>query len=159
MDKAFLLKLRATLDALIANDKATRARLDALEHSVNDTIMGGLSDAANEWKDNIDYSCFVDDYSEIYSPYCELAKVLNKGGDDYDFAEELYSGSKGKEDVKAYIEDVISKLQAQKEAIDAISNNSNGSNDEITEIKLEQDDSGKSVNDYLEEIDKALKGE
>jgi hypothetical protein len=158
LNKEFLIKLRATLDALISENKALRARIEAVEHTVNDVVVGGLTDAANEWNDNEKYSCFVDDFSEIYTPYAGLAKLLNNGGDDYDFSEILYEGSRDKEDVKAYIEEVINKLKAQKEAIDGISFEKK--EEPVVEVTEMSDDDGKSVNDYLAEIDKALsKGE
>lgn len=157
MNPEFLKKLKCTLDQIIKVVKAQQDQINALNHSVNDVLIGGLTDAAEEQLDNEKFSYFVDDFSDLYSPYCELAKALKHGGDDYDFAEELYAGSKDKEDVKAYIEEQINDLKAQKDAIDRI--NLGGDNTAVIEVAESEDSEGKSVNDYLAEIDKALKGE
>lgn len=147
MNADFMRKLKATLDALIAENKALKARLDAVEHSVNDVIIGGLQDAANEYEDNENFSVFVDDYASVYEPYAEVSKVLF--GDDYDIAEELYAGSKGKEDVAAYINEEIAKYQAKADALRALKNGT--SNEEevvVTEVPVDD----LSEEDYLAQL-------
>ena len=120
MDEKFITSLKATLTALIEENKILKTRLEALEHSVNDVIIGGLKDAANEYEDNEKYSQFVDDYAAIYSPYEEVSKILN--GDDYDISEALYEGSKGVEDVAGFINCEIAKYQAKADALRALKN-------------------------------------
>lgn len=115
MDKEFLAKLKATFDALVSQNEALKERITALEHSVNDVIIGGLTAAADEYEDNERFSDFVDTYSESYSPYGDTCKIIY--GDDYDIAEELYAGSKDKEDVKSYVESEIASLQAKLDAL------------------------------------------
>jgi hypothetical protein len=115
MDKEFLAKLKATFDALVSQNEALKERITALEHSVNDVIIGGLTAAADEYEDNERFSEFVDTYSESYSPYGDTCKIIY--GDDYDIAEELYAGSKDKEDVKSYVESEIASLQSKLDAL------------------------------------------
>lgn len=120
MDEKFITSLKATLTALIEENKVLKTRLAALEHSVNDVIIGGLKDAANEYEDNEKYSQFVDDFSTVYGPYEEISKILN--GDDYDISEALYEGSKGVEDVAGFINCEIAKYQAKADALRALKN-------------------------------------
>ena len=111
----FMEKLKATLDAIITQNKALESRLAAIEHSVNDVIIGGLVDAANEYEDNENFSIFTDTYGAHLTPYAEHCKVLN--GEDYDIIEEMYEGSKGKEDVAAYVAEEIAKIEAKINAL------------------------------------------
>lgn len=116
MDKTvFMEKLKATLDAIITQNKALESRLAAIEHSVNDVIIGGLVDAANEYEDNENFSIFSDTYGAQLTPYAEHCKILN--GEDYDIIEEMYEGSKGKEDVAAYVAEEIAKIEAKLNAL------------------------------------------
>lgn len=111
----FMEKLKATLDAIITQNKALESRLAAIEHSVNDVIIGGLVDAANEYEDNENFSIFSDTYGAQLTPYAEHCKILN--GEDYDIIEEMYEGSKGKEDVAAYVAEEIAKIEAKLNAL------------------------------------------
>ena len=111
----FMEKLKATLDAIITQNKALESRLAAIEHSVNDVIIGGLVDAANEYEDNENFSIFSDTYGAQLTPYAEHCKILN--GEDYDIIEEMYAGSKGKEDVAAYVAEEIAKIEAKLNAL------------------------------------------
>lgn len=111
----FMEKLKATLDAIITQNKALESRLAAIEHSVNDVIIGGLVDAANEYEDNENFSIFTDTYGAQLTPYAEHCKILN--GEDYDIIEEMYEGSKDKEDVAAYVAEEIAKIEAKLNAL------------------------------------------
>ena len=111
----FMEKLKATLDAIITQNKALESRLAAIEHSVNDVIIGGLVDAANEYEDNENFSIFSDTYGAQLTPYAEHCKILN--GEDYDIIEEMYEGSKNKEDVAAYVAEEIAKIEAKLNAL------------------------------------------
>lgn len=111
----FMEKLKATLDAIIKQNEALESRLAAIEHSVNDVIIGGLVDAANEYEDNENFSIFTDTYGAQLTPYAEHCKVLN--GEDYDIIEEMYAGSKDKEDVAAYVAEEIAKIEAKLNAL------------------------------------------
>lgn len=111
----FMEKLKATLDAIIKQNEALESRLAAIEHSVNDVIIGGLVDAASEYEDNENFSIFTDTYGAQLTPYAEHCKVLN--GEDYDIIEEMYAGSKDKEDVAAYVAEEIAKIEAKLNAL------------------------------------------
>lgn len=111
----FMEKLKATLDAIITQNKTLESRLAAIEHSVNDVIIGGLVDAANEYEDNENFSIFSDTYGAQLTPYAEHCKILN--GEDYDIIEEMYEGSKDKEDVAAYVAEEIAKIEAKLNAL------------------------------------------
>lgn len=117
MDKTFLVNLRKTLEIL---DK----RLGAVEHLVNNVIIDGMKQAAEEYDDNEKYSIFVDNYKSDYEPYCESAKVLF--GDDYDLSDAIYESLKEEEgygtegfDEKAKVLSYLSEIQAK---IDALTN-------------------------------------
>lgn len=116
MDQEFKLKLKDTLVAL-------ESRLAALEHSVNNVILQGLRDAADEYADEENYNAFTETYGDSIGKYSDSMKVLC--GDDFDLCKELYSALKGAEgygtegfDEKALmdsklkdIEDKLSKLK------------------------------------------------
>lgn len=126
MDPEFLSKLKGTLQALIDQNSALTTRVAALEHSVNDVIIKGLTDAANEYEDNERFSEFVDNYSGIYSPFAEACKTLY--GDDYDIAEDLYARSRDAEDEKGFIDSEIKALQEKLDKLRAIKNGTDNGN-------------------------------
>ena len=151
----FMEKLKATLDAIITQNKALESRLAAIEHSVNDVIIGGLVDAANEYEDNENFSIFTDTYGGQLTPYAEHCKVLN--GEDYDIIEEMYEGSKGKEDVAAYVAEEIAKLKAKIDALKGLTTEATtepevevvveGSTDENTVDEKDADDDKEEVDE------------
>jgi len=165
MDEKFITSLKATLTALIEENKVLKTRLAALEHSVNDVIIGGLKDAANEYEDNEKYSQFVDDFSTVYGPYEEISKILN--GDDYDISEALYEGSKGVEDVAGFINCEIAKYQAKADALRALKNGTAveesipvAEEPVITVVEEETPVDEKSEDEIFKELsEKYLKGE
>lgn len=85
MDQEFKLKLKDTLVAL-------ESRLAALEHSVNNVILQGLRDAADEYADEENYNAFTATYGDSIGKYSDSMKVLC--GDDFDLCKELYSALK-----------------------------------------------------------------
>lgn len=85
MDQEFKLKLKDTLVAL-------ESRLAALEHSVNNVILQGLRDAADEYADEENYNAFTETYGDSIGKYSDSMKVLC--GDDFDLCKELYSALK-----------------------------------------------------------------
>lgn len=133
MNAEFLKKLKGTFDALAAQNKALQDRVAALEHSVNDVIIGGLTAAADEYEDNERFSEFVDTYSEAYSPFGETCKIIY--GDDYDLAEELYAGSKDKEDVKTYVEEQVNAIQSKLDALKAATSTDNKTEENTVDEK------------------------
>lgn len=85
MDEEFKLKLKDTLVSL-------ESRLAALEHSVNEVIIGGLQEAANSYADEENYNAFTATYGDSIGKYSDSMKVLC--GDDFDLCKELYSALK-----------------------------------------------------------------
>ena len=85
MDQEFKLKLKDTLVAL-------ESRLAALEHSVNNVILQGLRDAADDYADEENYNAFTATYGDSIGKYSDSMKVLC--GDDFDLCKELYSALK-----------------------------------------------------------------
>ena len=134
MDPEFLSKLKGTLQALIDQNSALTSRIAALEHSVNDVIIKGLTDAANEYEDNERFSEFVDNYSGIYSPFAEDCKT--RDGDDYDIAEDLYARSRDAEDEKGFIDSEIKALQEKLDKLRAIKNGNVAETPDVVEVDV-----------------------
>lgn len=111
----FKLHLKESLEAI-------DQRLSALEHLVNDVIIGGLKDAADEFADDEAYSVFVDTYGDKYKDLEPSMKILN--GDDYDMGSDLYERIKSKRDTEGFdelteVENIINELQSKISAIKA----------------------------------------
>lgn len=85
LDEEFKLKLKDTLVSL-------ESRLAALEHSVNEVIIGGLQEAADSYADEENYNRFSETYGPEIGKYADSMKVLC--GDDFDLCKELYSALK-----------------------------------------------------------------
>lgn len=113
MDEEFKQKLRESLEAI-------DTRISALEHLVNDVIIGGLKDAADEYADDEAYSSFVDTYGDSYKDLEPYGKILN--GDDFDMGSYLYETVKSKRDTEGFDElsEVTKLLDELKATIDAI---------------------------------------
>ena len=98
-------------------------RINALEHSVNDTLLGGLREAANAYIDQEQYGIFGDKYGAAIDEISPDLKIIN--GEDFDARRSLYDKIKGMEGygsddfdeesvVKATIDELIGKLNAIK---------------------------------------------
>lgn len=98
-------------------------RINALEHSVNDTLISGLKEAANAYIDGENYSAFSEKYGSAIDSVAPDLKIIN--GDDFDARRSLYDKIKGMEGygsddfdeeavVKATIDELIEKLNAIK---------------------------------------------
>lgn len=136
MDKDFLMKLKASLETL-------DTRLAAVEHLVNDVIIGGLESAANEYADEEHFNAFTESYGPMIAEISEPMRVLC--GNDFDCVKELYQNLKEAEgygtegfDEKAVIEAKINelkdKLAALKSAKKEADNTSDDSEEELAEI-------------------------
>lgn len=108
MDESTLDELKVLLEQL--ND-----RLSALEHTVNDTIIGGWKKADSDYKDAECYKAFNTSYGEALSGLSPYFKKLY--GDDYDLNKELYDELKSTEgygtegfDEKALMDAKIAEL-------------------------------------------------
>lgn len=115
MEKEFLQKLRASLEAL-------DSRIAGLEHLVNDVIIGGLKSAADEYEDDVKFSEFCDRNKESYESYIEPSIILY--GEDYDLPSELYEAAKSKSSEEGYEEAafVSSVLHDIQSKIDSLEN-------------------------------------
>ena len=71
MDQEFKLKLKDTLVAL-------ESRLAALEHSVNNVILQGLRDAADEYADEENYNAFTATYGDSIGKYSDSMSEYSK---------------------------------------------------------------------------------
>ena len=118
MNEEFAKKLRASLEAL-------DTRISALEHLVNDTIIGGLKQAAEEYDDDAKFSDFVDTYKDKYEQYQEPAAILF--GEDYDLPSDLYDKLKGTEgygtegfDEAANVDAMLAEIQNKIDELQAL---------------------------------------
>lgn len=118
MDKEMAIKLRAALEAM-------DARIAALEHLVNDTIIGGLKSAAEEYEDDEKFSNFCDNYSEVYSPLEPAAAILY--GEDYSLPDDLYEKVKKSEgygsegfDEAGTVNNLLSEIQSKIDALESL---------------------------------------
>lgn len=96
-------------------------RLDALEDSVNNTLIGGLKEAANTYIDNENFGVFGDKYGAAIDEVAPDLAIIN--GEGFDARRSLYDKIKGMEGygtdefdeeavVKATIEELKNKLNA-----------------------------------------------
>lgn len=114
MDKEFLLKLKETLQLI-------DSRLSAVEHIVNDVIIGGLQKAADEYADDEAYSVFVDTYGNTFEDLVEPSRIIY--GEDYDLSSDLYETMKGVDrtaegfDEAAEVQKLIQSLRDKVEAL------------------------------------------
>ena len=101
--------------------KQFEARLNALEDSVNNTLIGGLKEAANTYIDNENYGVFGDKYGAAIDEVAPELAIIN--GEDFDARRSLYDNIKrmdgyGSDDfdeeavVKATIDELKNKLNA-----------------------------------------------
>lgn len=91
-------------------------RLAALEHSVNDVLIGSLQKASDEYIDEENYGKFCDSYGPSIEPLAGSMKILY--GEDFDTSRNLYDALKKAEgygsedfDEKGLVEAKIQELQ------------------------------------------------
>lgn len=101
--------------------KQFEARLNALEDSVNNTLIGGLKEAANTYIDNENFGIFGDKYGAAIDEVAPDLAIIN--GPDFDARRSLYDKIKSTEGygtdgfdeegmVMAAIEELKNKLNA-----------------------------------------------
>lgn len=107
--------------------KQFEARLNALEDSVNNTLIGGLKEAANAYVDNENYGIFGDKYGAAIDEVSSDLKIIN--GDDFDARRSLYDKIKGMEgygsddfDEEAVVKATIDELKNKLNAIRGVKN-------------------------------------
>lgn len=101
--------------------KQFESRINALEDSVNNTLLGGLREAANQYIDNEQYGIFGEKYGAAIDEVAPDLAIIN--GEDFDARRSLYDKIKGMEGygtddfdeeevVKATIDELKNKLNA-----------------------------------------------
>lgn len=76
-------------DSIISLIEQLNTRLDALEHTVNDTIIGGWKAAEEEYNDNEAFNAFNSKYGADLEPLKPNFTVLY--GEDFDLPREMYN--------------------------------------------------------------------
>ena len=108
-------------DKLYVLLKQFEARINALEDSVNNTLIGGLKEAANTYIDTENYGIFSDKYGAAIDEVAPDLAIIN--GEDFDARRSLYDKIKGMDGygsddfdeeavVKATIDELKNKLNA-----------------------------------------------
>lgn len=150
MDEKFAAELKAILTQL--DD-----RLTVLEKTVNETILQGLQQAAEEYNEDCKFSDFVDAHGATLEPYSEKSKLLY--GDDFDVQNAVYEelknaegyGSEGfdeAEAVKTILSVIDEKIEAIKGIVDEVKEEV-----EETETKPESEEPKEETETSEEEIE------
>ena len=107
--------------------KQMEARIYALEHSVNDTLISGLREAANQYIDNEQYGIFSEKYGPMIDTVSPDLAIIN--GEDFDARRSLYDKIKGMEgygtddfDEEAVVMATIDELKNKLAAIRGVKN-------------------------------------
>ena len=107
--------------------KQMEARIYALEHSVNDTLISGLREAANQYIDNENYGIFGEKYGAAIDEVAPDLAIIN--GEDFDARRSLYDKIKGMEgygtddfDEEAVVMATINELKNKLNAIRGVKN-------------------------------------
>ena len=107
--------------------KQFEARLNALEDSVNNTLIGGLKEAANAYIDGENYNIFSEKYGPMVDTVAPDLAIIN--GEDFDARRSLYDKIKGMEgygsddfDEEAVVMATIDELKNKLNAIRGVKN-------------------------------------
>ena len=107
--------------------KQMEARINALEDSVNNTLLGGLREAANQYIDNEQYGIFSEKYGPMIDTVSPDLAIIN--GEDFDARRSLYDKIKGMEgygtddfDEEAVVMATIDELKNKLNAIRGVKN-------------------------------------
>ena len=107
--------------------KQMEARIYALEHSVNDTLISGLREAANQYIDNEAYGIFSEKYGPMIDTVSPDLAIIN--GEDFDARRSLYDKIKGMDgygtddfDEEAVVMATIEELKNKLNAIRGVKN-------------------------------------
>lgn len=107
--------------------KQFEARLNALEDSVNNTLIGGLKEAANTYIDNENYGIFSDKYGAAIDEVAPDLAIIN--GEDFDARRSLYDKIRGMDgygsegfDEEAVVMAAIDELKNKLNAIRGVKN-------------------------------------
>ena len=107
--------------------KQFESRINALEDSVNNTLLGGLREAANQYIDNEQYGIFSEKYGPMIDTVSPDLAIIN--GEDFDARRSLYDKIKGMEgygsddfDEEAVVKATIDELKNKLNAIRGVKN-------------------------------------
>ena len=107
--------------------KQMEARINALEDSVNNTLIGGLKEAANAYVDQENYGIFGEKYGAAIDEVAPDLAIIN--GEDFDARRSLYDKIKGMEgygsddfDEEAVVKATIDELKNKLNAIRGVKN-------------------------------------
>ena len=107
--------------------KQMEARINALEDSVNNTLLGGLREAANQYIDNEQYGIFSEKYGPMIDTVSPDLAIIN--GEDFDARRSLYDKIKGMDgygsddfDEEAVVKATIDELKNKLNAIRGVKN-------------------------------------
>lgn len=107
--------------------KQFEARLNALEDSVNNTLIGGLKEAANAYIDGENYNAFGEKYGAAIDEVAPDLAIIN--GEDFDARRSLYDKIKGMDgygsddfDEEAVVKATIDELKNKLNAIRGVKN-------------------------------------
>lgn len=102
--------------------KQFEARIETLEDSVNNTLIGGLKEAANTYIDNENYGAFGDKYGSAIDEVAPDLAIIN--GEGFDARRSLYDKIKGMDgygtdefDEEAVVMETINELKNKLNAI------------------------------------------
>ena len=102
-------------------------RINALEHSVNDTLISGLKEAANKYIDDEQYGIFGEKYGAAIDEVAPDLAIIN--GEDFDARRSLYDKIKGMDgygsddfDEEAVVKATIDELKNKLNAIRGVKN-------------------------------------
>lgn len=120
--------------------KQFEARLNALEDSVNNTLIGGLKEAANAYIDGENYSIFGDKYGAAIDEVAPDLAIIN--GEDFDARRSLYDKIKG---MDGYGTDDFDEEEVVKATIDELKNKLNAIRGVKNEVPVEGEAAEESV--------------
>ena len=107
--------------------KQFEARINALEDSVNNTLIGGLKEAANAYADQEAYGIFSEKYGPMIDTVSPDLAIIN--GEDFDARRSLYDKIKGMDgygsddfDEEAVVKATIDELKNKLNAIRGVKN-------------------------------------
>lgn len=124
--------------------KQFEARLNALEYSVNDTLISGLKEAANTYIDNENYNTFGEKYGAAIDEVAPDLVIIN--GPDFDARRSLYDKIKETEgygtdefDEEAVVMETIKELKDKLNAIRGVKN------EEPVKVEIDADEESVEV--------------
>lgn len=124
--------------------KQFEARINALEDSVNNTLIGGLKEAANTYIDNENYGIFGEKYGAAIDEVAPDLAIIN--GPDFDARRSLYDKIKAADgygtdefDEEAVVMETIKELKDKLNAIRGVKN------EEPVKVEIDADDESVEV--------------